>query len=81
MLDLLEQIGGWPAILYNIPDYKGSFQKNLQLVHALGGDAFFKWNVHKPQEQSPLPPDQPFIVVYCLLNAELNFRYFNDRVI
>ena len=68
LLDLLDQIGGWPALggyYLNETNYTGSFQKNLQLAHDLGGNAFFKWSVQKPNtfEHPALTRDVPFILV------------------
>ena len=77
LLDLLEQIGGWPAIQNNETsnkNYTSSLQKSLQQLHSLNADAFFKWVVTKPFTVHPaLPKDQPFIVVY-FLNIVSNLR-------
>lgn len=79
LLDLLEQIGGWPAIRgfsSNEKNNTSSFQKNLQLVHALGGDAFFEWSVQKPNtlEHRALTRDEPFILVYTFFSVSLYAR-------
>ena len=73
LLDLLVQIGGWPAIQdENNLDKTRSFQENLQTVHSLRADAFFKWSVYKPNiEHEDLPPDEPFILVDVLFYTNM----------